>query len=70
MESKYDTNEPVYETEIDLTNIENRPVVAKGEELWKGWSGRLQLADISCYVPDGLATRSYYTTQKAIISIL
>ena len=69
MESKYYTNEPIYETEIDLTNIENR-LVAKGEELWEGWSGRLGLVDISYYVPDGLATRSYYTTQKAIFSIL
>ena len=28
---KYDTNELIYETEID-SNIENRTVVAKGEE--------------------------------------
>ena len=32
VESKYYTNEPIYETEIDLTNIENR-LVAKGEEV-------------------------------------
>ena len=27
---KYDTNEPIYETETRITNVENRLVVAKG----------------------------------------
>ena len=31
---KYDTNEHIYETETDLRDIENRLVVAKGEEEW------------------------------------
>ena len=30
---KYDTNELIYETETD-SDIENRPVVAKGEGQW------------------------------------
>ena len=39
---KYGTSEPIFKTETD---IENRLVVAKGEGLEEGWSGRLRLAD-------------------------
>ena len=47
---KYDTNEPIYETQNRLTGIENKPVVAKGSGLGEGWSGRLGLADVSFYI--------------------
>ena len=33
---KYDTNEPIYETETTLMDIENRLVVAKGEGVGGG----------------------------------
>ena len=40
---KYDTNEHIYETELRnrnrLTDIENRLVVAKGEEVGEGRTG-------------------------------
>ena len=36
---KYGTNEPVYKNRRRLTDIENRLVVAKGEEVGKGWIG-------------------------------
>ena len=45
---KNDTEEPIDETN-SLTAIENGLVVAEGEELGEGWSGRLELADISYY---------------------
>lgn len=41
---KYDTHEPLYETETDL-ETENRLLVAEGEGAGGGWSGRLGLAD-------------------------
>ena len=41
---KNDTNELIYETER-LTDIEIRPVVAKGERGREGWTGSLGLAD-------------------------
>ena len=33
-----------------LTDIEDRPVVAKWEGLWDRWNGRLGLADVSYYI--------------------
>ena len=43
---KNDTNDPIYETEIDSV-IQNRVMVAKGEVgLGQGWSG----ADVSYYI--------------------
>ena len=33
---KYDTNEPIYETETKIRDIENRLVVAKGERGGRG----------------------------------
>ena len=39
---KYDTNEPIYRTEIDeRTDMENRLVVAKGEEIRRGMDGEV-----------------------------
>ena len=44
---KYDTEEPLYETE-------NRLVAAKGEEVGgERWNGRLGLADASYYIWNG-----------------
>ena len=31
---KYDTNKPIYETEKDSRDIENKLVVAKGQRMW------------------------------------
>ena len=44
MESKYDTNEPIYKTEID-SQTRKTLVVAKGEEEGVGWTGSLGLVD-------------------------
>ena len=44
---KYDTNEPIYKTEL-WTKKTN--VVAKGVGVEEGWSGRLGLADVSFYI--------------------
>ena len=38
---KYDTNEPIYETNR-LTDIQNKLVVAKGECSGGGWIGSLR----------------------------
>ena len=47
---KYDTDELVYETEID-SDIENRLVVAKrAGRVGEGWSGSLGLADANCCI--------------------
>ena len=44
---KYDTNEPIYESDR-ITDIENRLVAAKGGgSVREGWGGRLGLADVS-----------------------
>lgn len=43
---KHSTSERTYETETDSTAVENRLVVAKGEE----WIGSLGLADVKHYV--------------------
>ena len=34
-------------------DIENRLVVAKGEGVGEGWSGRLRSADVSFYIQNG-----------------
>ena len=42
---KYNTNEPIYETET-VTDIENRPVAAKGEGVGGGMEG--EVGESSC----------------------
>ena len=44
---KYDTSEPIYQTER-LTYMENRLVVAKGREV--GWLGSLGLVDANLHL--------------------
>jgi len=45
---KYDINE-LTQNRNRLTDIENRFVVAKGEEgVWEGWIENLRLADANC----------------------
>ena len=67
---KYGANEPIYKTEIDLTNIENRLVVAKGErgEKREGvrWSGSLGLVDTNYSISSGGAMRSCRTAQRTL----
>ena len=46
----YGTNEPTYKTETDSQNVENRFVVAKGEEKGVGWTGSLGLVDAKYYI--------------------
>ena len=47
---KYDTNEPIYKTETN-SDIENRLVVAKGEEgEGEGRTGSLGLVDANYYI--------------------
>ena len=47
---KHDTDELIYETETDY-DIENRFVVAKGEDGWgEGWIGSLELANANYYI--------------------
>ena len=41
---KYDTDELIYKTETD-SDMENRPVVAKGAGVGEGWIGSLGRAD-------------------------
>ena len=43
---KYDTDEPIYETNR-ITDTENRLVVARRQGFGEGWSERLGLADVS-----------------------
>jgi len=45
-------------------------VVAKGEVVLEGWSGRLGLADANYYTQDGKTTRSYCIAQGTILNIL
>ena len=47
---KYDTNEPIYETEIDSQAQRTDLWGLMGRELGEGWSGRLGLANVSYYI--------------------
>ena len=49
---KYDTNEPINETERD-PQIENRFVDAKGEGIGEGWVGSWRLVDVNYYIYNG-----------------
>ena len=49
---KYDTNEPICETETE-SGTESRQVVAKGEGAREGWIGSLGLADANWYIQKG-----------------
>ena len=44
---KYDTNELICETETDWVNIENRLVVAKGEEVTGGTEFGVQFSSVT-----------------------
>ena len=44
---KYDTDEPIYEPEIDPGTRRTDLWLPRGRELKEGWSGRLGLADVS-----------------------
>ena len=43
---KYDTNEPIYKTETDSKDIENR-------HGGRGWTGSLGLVDANYYIQNG-----------------
>ena len=47
------TNESSYKTEKDLTDIENRLVVAKGEGEGMRWTGSFGLVDANYYIWNG-----------------
>ena len=46
---KYDTNEPIYETETE-PHHRNKTGGAEGKGVGEGWSGRLGLADANHYI--------------------
>ena len=46
---KYDTNEPIYETETESRTWRTDWSLPMGRGLEEGWSGRLGLADVSFY---------------------
>ena len=47
---QHDTKESLYKTDTDSQDVENRPVVAKGEGVGKGKIGSLGLGDANCYI--------------------
>ena len=55
-------------TEKKIMNLENRPVVAKGEGV--GWIGSLGLMDANCCFWNGLAMRSCYIAWRTMSSYL
>ena len=48
---KYDTNEPIYETETQIQRTDWW--LPRGRRLKEKWSGRLVLADVSFYIQNG-----------------
>ena len=47
---KHDTKDPIYEPDTD-SGMQRRDLrLPRGKELREGWSGRLRLADASCYI--------------------
>ena len=46
---KHDTNEPIFKIETDSWS-QRTHCGCQGEGLEKGWSGRLRLAEIRCYI--------------------
>ena len=50
---KYDTNEPIYETETDSQTKRTDWWLPRGRGLGEGCSGRLGLADVSFYIQNG-----------------
>ena len=48
-ESKYDTDELIYEKETD-SQTQSRLLVAKGKEGWKEWTGSLGLVDANYFI--------------------
>ena len=47
---KYDTNEPIYETETDSGTQRTDLRLPRARGLGEGWSGILGLADVSYYI--------------------
>ena len=54
----YDTNKHL-RTRNRLTDIEDRLVVAKAENVGEAWIGNLGLADANYYIQNGKTTKSY-----------
>ena len=50
MESKVWPKRTYLQSRNTLKDIENRPVVAKGEEAGVGWAGSLGLVDANAYI--------------------
>ena len=48
---KYETNEPIYETESQTQRIDWW--LPRGRGIGEGWSERLGLADVSYYIQNG-----------------
>ena len=47
---KYDTNEPIYETETESQTERTDWWLPRRRGLGEGWSGRLGLAEVSFYL--------------------
>ena len=61
---KHDTNEHIFEIETDSWS-QRTHCGCQGEGLEKGWSGRLRLAEIGCYIWSR-KTRSCFIAQGTI----
>ena len=57
-------------TEKKIMDLENRPVVAKGEGEGVGWIGSLGLIDANCCLWDGLAMGSLCVALETLSSHL
>ena len=65
---KYDTNEPIYETETTLMDIENRLVVAKGEGVGGGMEWEVAVSRCKLLYTGWINNKSYYTAQRTIFN--
>ena len=65
---KYDTDEPIYETESWTKRIDWW--LPRGRQLTEGWSRMLGLADVSYYIQNRKTARSYCIAQGSIINII
>ena len=67
---KYDTNEPICETETESWTQRTHWGLPKGRGLEEVCSGRLGLADESFHIENGWMTRSYCIAQRTMFALL
>ena len=66
---KYDTNEPISESETDSQTQKTDLWLPRRRGLGEGWSERLGLADANWEINSGQTTRSYCTAQGTRFNI-